>query len=390
MSADLPAWPDGKRVDVKAVEFAIAAQGVRKNYAGAAEGAGLNGFDLQVPVGTVCGLLGPNGAGKTTAIRILTTLLRPDSGRASVAGFDVRAQPRQVRERIGLVGQYAAVDEILTGRQNLVMFARLSHFSSAGAKRRADELLERFSLADTGKKPVGKYSGGMRRRLDLAASLIVAPPVLFVDEPTTGLDPAGRREVWAAIRDLVGSGTTVLLTTQYLEEADRLADRISMLRAGRVVTEGTPEELKSAIGGDWLDIVLADAEDVAATEVIAGRIASGEVRVDGEARRVSVPVAERTRALVTMATALGDAGVEPVDITLRRPTLDEVFLHLMGEQTPTGEETVIDHQTLTGERAVIDDRAATDDRAGEPPGGGDPAANRPASAGPATGTEATV
>nr|WP_245878073.1 ATP-binding cassette domain-containing protein [Streptosporangium subroseum] len=375
---------------MKAVEFAIAAQGVRKNYAGAAEGAGLNGFDLQVPVGTVCGLLGPNGAGKTTAIRILTTLLRPDSGRASVAGFDVRAQPRQVRERIGLVGQYAAVDEILTGRQNLVMFARLSHFSSAGAKRRADELLERFSLADTGKKPVGKYSGGMRRRLDLAASLIVAPPVLFVDEPTTGLDPAGRREVWAAIRDLVGSGTTVLLTTQYLEEADRLADRISMLRAGRVVTEGTPEELKSAIGGDWLDIVLADAEDVAATEVIAGRIASGEVRVDGEARRVSVPVAERTRALVTMATALGDAGVEPVDITLRRPTLDEVFLHLMGEQTPTGEETVIDHQTLTGERAVIDDRAATDDRAGEPPGGGDPAANRPASAGPATGTEATV
>ncbi|WP_371779608.1 ATP-binding cassette domain-containing protein [Streptosporangium subroseum] len=401
MSADLPAWPDGKRVDVKAVEFAIAAQGVRKNYAGASEGAGLNGFDLQVPVGTVCGLLGPNGAGKTTAIRILATLLRLDSGRASVAGFDVRAQPRQVRERIGLVGQYAAVDEILTGRQNLVMFARLSHFSSAGAKRRADELLERFSLADTGKKPVGKYSGGMRRRLDLAASLIVAPPVLFVDEPTTGLDPAGRREVWAAIRDLVGSGTTVLLTTQYLEEADRLADRISMLRAGRVVTEGTPEELKSAIGGDWLDIVLADAGDVAATEVIAGRIASGEVRVDGEARRVSVPVAERTRALVTMATALGDAGVEPIDITLRRPTLDEVFLHLMGERTATGKETVIDHRTVkeeavidhrtaTGERAVIDDRAVTDDRAGEPPGGGDPAANRPATAGPATGTEATV
>ncbi|MEV6859797.1 ATP-binding cassette domain-containing protein [Streptosporangium subroseum] len=390
MSADLPAWPDGKWVDVKAVEFAIAAQGVRKNYEGAAEGAGLNGFDLQVPVGTVCGLLGPNGAGKTTAIRILATLLRLDSGRASVAGFDVRAQPRQVRERIGLVGQYAAVDEILTGRQNLVMFARLSHFSSAGAKRRADELLERFSLADTGKKPVGKYSGGMRRRLDLAASLIVAPPVLFVDEPTTGLDPAGRREVWAAIRDLVGSGTTVLLTTQYLEEADRLADRISMLRAGRVVTEGTPEELKSAIGDDWLDIVLADAGDVAATEAIAGRIASGEVRVDGEARRVSVPVAERTRALVTMATALGDAGVEPIDITLRRPTLDEVFLHLMGEQTVTGEETVIDHQTGMGEQAVIDDRAAADDRAGEPPGGGDPAANRPAAAGPATGTEATV
>ena len=358
---------------MRAVEFAIAAQGVRKNYAGAPEGAGLNGFDLQVPAGTVCGLLGPNGAGKTTAIRVLATLLRLDSGRASVAGFDVRAQPRQVRERIGLVGQYAAVDEILTGRQNLVMFARLSHFSSAAAKRRADELLERFSLADTGKQPVAKYSGGMRRRLDLAASLIVAPPGALRGraDDRAGSRPAagrsGRRsEIWPA------PAPTVLLTTQYLEEADRLADRISMLRAGRVVTEGTPEELKSALGGDWLDLVLADAEDVAATEAIAGRIASGEVRVDGEARRVSVPVAERTRALVTMATALGDAGVEPIDITLRRPTLDEVFLHLMGDQ------------------AVIDDRAATDDRAGEPPGGGGPGANRPASAGPFTGTEVTA
>jgi ABC-2 type transport system ATP-binding protein len=185
----------------------------------------------------------------------------------------------------------------------------------------------------------------------------------------------------------------VLLTTQYLEEADQLADRISMLRAGRVVTEGTPEELKSALGGDWLDIVLADAADMAATEAIAVRIASGEVHLDGEARRVSVPVAERTRALVTMATALGDAGVEPVDITLRRPTLDEVFLHLMGEQTAIDHQTgeaAIDHRAATGEQAVIDDRAATDDRAGEPPGGGDPAANRPASAGPATGTEAMV
>ncbi|MEU4534545.1 ATP-binding cassette domain-containing protein [Streptosporangium sp. NPDC023825] len=309
---------------------AIAAHGLRKNYAGAVEGTGLNGFDLRVAAGTVCGLLGPNGAGKTTAIRILSTLLRPDSGRASVAGFDVRTQARQVRERIGLVGQYAAVDEILSGRQNLVMFGRLNHFSAAGARRRADELLERFSLADTGGRPVGKYSGGMRRRLDLAASLIVAPPVLFVDEPTTGLDPAARQEVWAAVRDLVGSGTTVLLTTQYLEEADRLADRIAMLGAGRVVTEGTPEELKSAIGGDWLDLVLAGQADVAATEALAARVASGEVHVDAGARRVSVPVAERTRALVAMVTALGDAGIEPLDVTLRRPTLDEVFLHLTG------------------------------------------------------------
>ncbi|MGW2196186.1 ATP-binding cassette domain-containing protein [Streptosporangium sp. NPDC001682] len=324
---------------VRATEFAIAAHDVRKNYAGAAEGTGLNGFDLEVAAGTVCGLLGPNGAGKTTAIRILSTLLRPDSGRASVAGFDVRTQARQVRERIGLVGQYAAVDEILSGRQNLVMFGRLNHLSAAGARRRAGELLERFSLADAGAKPVGEYSGGMRRRLDLAASLIVAPRVLFVDEPTTGLDPAARQEVWSAIRDLVGSGTTVLLTTQYLEEADRLADRITMLGAGRVVTEGTPEELKSAIGGDWLDLVLADPADVARAEALAARVASGGILVDAESRRVSIPVAERTRALVTMATALGDAGIEPVDVTLRRPTLDEVFLHLTGGAEHTAART---------------------------------------------------
>ncbi|MET8049581.1 ATP-binding cassette domain-containing protein [Streptosporangium sp. NPDC005286] len=324
---------------MRATEFAIAAHDVRKNYAGAAEGTGLNGFDLEVAAGTVCGLLGPNGAGKTTAIRILATLLRPDSGRASVAGFDVRTQARQVRERIGLVGQYAAVDEILSGRQNLVMFGRLNHLSAAGARRRAGELLERFSLADAGAKPVGEYSGGMRRRLDLAASLIVAPRVLFVDEPTTGLDPAARQEVWSAIRDLVGSGTTVLLTTQYLEEADRLADRITMLGAGRVVTEGTPEELKSAIGGDWLDLVLADPADVARAEALAARVASGGILVDAESRRVSIPVAERTRALVTMATALGDAGIEPVDVTLRRPTLDEVFLHLTGGAENTAART---------------------------------------------------
>ncbi|MER5322889.1 ATP-binding cassette domain-containing protein [Streptosporangium roseum] len=334
---------------MRATESAITAEGVRKKYAGGADGAGLNGFDLRVPTGTVCGLLGPNGAGKTTAVRILSTLLDLDSGHASVAGFDVRTQPRRVREHIGLVGQYAAVDEILTGRQNLVMFGRLNHLSSTAAGRRADELLERFSLTETGRKPVGKYSGGMRRRLDLATSLIVTPPVLFVDEPTTGLDPAARREVWTAIRDLVDSGTTVLLTTQYLEEADRLADRISMLRAGRVVTEGTPEELKSAIGGDWLDIVLSEPADVAATAAIAARVASGEIHVDGGTRRVSVPVDLRTRALVEVATALGDAGIEPADITLRRPTLDEVFLQLTSDPpaTPAGGAPLAAHQSTT-------------------------------------------
>lgn len=315
---------------LKRSEFAIAAYGVRKNFAGAPEGAGLNGFDLEVRPGEVCGLLGPNGAGKTTAIRILATLLELDAGQASVAGFDVTTQARQVREKIGLVGQYAALDEILTGRQNLVMFGQLNHLSSRQAQQRADELLEQFLLADTGKTPVGKFSGGMRRRLDLAASLIVSPPVLFVDEPTTGLDPAGRREVWAAIRSRVAAGTTVLLTTQYLEEADQLSDRIVMLKAGRVIAEGGPDELKSALGGDWLDLVLSPGLDPGPVVQIVQQVSSGDIRIDGEANRISVPVRDRTRALVTVATALSEARIEPEDISLRRPTLDEVFLHLTG------------------------------------------------------------
>jgi ABC-2 type transport system ATP-binding protein len=247
-----------------------------------------------------------------------------------VAGFDVTTQARQVRENIGLVGQYAAVDEILTGRQNLVMFGQLNHLSSRQAQQRADELLEQFALADTGQTPVGKFSGGMRRRLDLAASLIVSPPVLFVDEPTTGLDPAGRREVWAAIRSRVAAGTTVLLTTQYLEEADQLCDRISMLKAGRVIAEGTPDELKSALGGDWLDLVLSPGVDPGPVAQIVQQVTSGDIRIDGEANRISVPVKDRTRALVTVATTLSEARIEPEDISLRRPTLDEVFIHLTG------------------------------------------------------------
>ncbi len=313
---------------------AIVAQGVRKRYAGAADGIGLDGFDLAVAAGSIRGLLGPNGAGKTTAIRILSTLLAMDAGSARVAGFDVRTQARQVRERIGLVGQYAAVDEILSGRQNLEMFGRLNHLAAPEARRRASGLLERFSLAETGNKPVSAYSGGMRRRLDLAVSLIVSPPVLFVDEPTTGLDPMGRHEVWAALRDLVGAGTTVLLTTQYLDEADQLADRISLLKAGRVVAEGTPDELKSRVGGDWLDIEFASAADLAAARCLVTRVATGEVHVDEAAYRLSVPVQERTRALVQTATALGEAGIEPHDLTLRRPTLDEAFIHLTADVAP--------------------------------------------------------
>ncbi|MET9269934.1 ATP-binding cassette domain-containing protein [Kribbella sp. NPDC003557] len=307
-------------------ERVIEAAGVRKNYQGGTEGAGLNGFDLEVTAGTVTGLLGPNGAGKTTAVRILSTLLEMDSGTATIAGYDVRRQGAEVRRRIGLVGQYAAVDEVLTGRQNLVMFGRLNHLGNA--KRRADELLERFGLTAAAGQAVSKYSGGMRRRLDLAASLIVAPRVLFVDEPTTGLDPAGRIEVWSAVRQLVAGGTTVLLTTQYLEEADQLANRISMLKEGKVVAEGTPDELKTRLGSDWLDLVLADPAEVPRVVELAARLADGEVRVDDV--RVSVPVKDRTKALVQMATSLHEARIEPEDITLRRPTLDEVFLHLTG------------------------------------------------------------
>jgi ABC-2 type transport system ATP-binding protein len=310
-----------------ATERVIEAVGVRKNYKGGTDGAGLNGFDLEVTAGTVTGLLGPNGAGKTTAVRILSTLLEMDSGTATIAGYDVRRQGAEVRRRIGLVGQYAAVDEVLTGRQNLVMFGRLNHLRDA--KSRADELLERFSLTEAAGQAVSKYSGGMRRRLDLAASLIVAPRVLFVDEPTTGLDPAGRIEVWSAVRQLVDGGTTVLLTTQYLEEADQLANRISMLKEGKVVAEGTPDELKTQLGSDWLDIVLADPADVRRVVELAGPVTDGEIRVADV--RVSVPVKDRTKALVVMANSLHEARIEPEDITLRRPTLDEVFLHLTGD-----------------------------------------------------------
>ncbi len=315
---------------MKSTEFAIAAYEVRKQYPGTKEQAGLNGFDLEVRPGSVCGLLGPNGAGKTTAVKILATLLELDAGQASVAGFDIRTQAAQVRANIGLVGQYAAIDEILTGRQNLVMFGQLNHLSRRQAQQRADELLEQFALTDSARMPASTYSGGMRRRLDLAASLIIAPAVLFVDEPTTGLDPAGRRDVWAAIRSLVATGTTVLLTTQYLEEADQLVDRISMLKAGKVIAEGTPNELKSALGGDWLDIVLQPGVDTSPVEQIVQQVASGAIRIDREINRVSVPVTNHTRSLIAVATALAEARIEPHDIALRRPTLDEVFLHLTG------------------------------------------------------------
>jgi ABC-2 type transport system ATP-binding protein len=308
----------------------VLAEGLRKRYGRA---SALDGFDLAVPEGTVRGLLGPNGAGKTTAVRILTTLVRPDGGRALVAGFDVVRQAAQVRYRIGLLGQHPAVDEILSGRQNLVLFGRLHHLRAADAGRRADELLERFGLAGTGAKPVKQYSGGMRRRLDLAASLILAPPVLFLDEPTTGLDPRGRSEVWEAVRGLVAAGTTVLLTTQYLDEADQLADRISVIDRGRVIAEGSPDELKSRLGGDRIDVVASRADQLAATAAALARLAGAEPEVDPDTRRVSAPVRDRVAALTAAAQALEATGVAVEDIALRRPTLDEVFLHLTGHDT---------------------------------------------------------
>ncbi|MEU0069448.1 ATP-binding cassette domain-containing protein [Streptomyces sp. NPDC006332] len=306
---------------------AIVAEGLRKRYG---DKAALDGLDLCVTRGTVHGLLGPNGAGKTTTVRILTTLLYPDEGRAEVAGHDVVRGAYDVRLRIGLLGQHAAVDEELSGRQNLDMFGRLYHLGARRARERADELLERFGLADTGRKPVSAYSGGMRRRLDLAASLITRPEVLFLDEPTTGLDPRGRAEVWAAVRSLVGGGTTVLLTTQYLEEADQLADRVSLVDRGRVVADGTPDELKATTGGDRIDVVLRDAGQLGAAVALLPVAAAG-VSVDADRRLLSAPVTDRMAALSGVVRALEEAGIEAEDVSLRRPTLDEVFLHLTGD-----------------------------------------------------------
>ncbi|MCP2253137.1 ABC-2 type transport system ATP-binding protein [Prauserella aidingensis] len=317
--------------------FAVEAAGVRKTYPGAGAPA-LDGFDLTVGRGTVHGLLGHNGAGKTTAIRVMTTLLACDSGSVRVAGRDVRTDGRGVRARIGLVGQYAAVDEDLTGRQNLVMFGRLGRLSRTGAAHRADELLERFGLTDAAGKRLATYSGGMRRKLDLAAALLVAPEVLFVDEPTTGLDPAARRDVWDAVRNLASRGTTVLLTTQYLEEADRLADHISLVARGRVVAEGTPAVLKARVGDDRLELtpeVRADADRVPG---LVRPFASAEAHVaDG---CVSVPVTDRGRALTNVVGAVREAGVDLADVAIRTPTLDDAFLELTGsvaEEPGTGD-----------------------------------------------------
>jgi ABC-2 type transport system ATP-binding protein len=306
-------------------DTAITVEGAEKRYG---DNKALDGLGLRVARGTVHGVLGPNGAGKTTLVRILSTLLRPDAGRIEVAGHDVVREAYAVRLRIGLLGQHAALDEELGGRQNLELFGRLHHLGARRARASAGELLERFGLAGTGRKAVRQYSGGMRRRLDLAASLITEPEVLFLDEPTTGLDPRGRAEVWDSVRSLVGGGTTVLLTTQYLEEADQLADRISVVDAGRVIAEGTADELKTQTGGDRIDVVLREAGQL---DAAAALLPLTHITVDTDRRLLSAPVTDRMEALSGVVRVLQEAGIEAEDVALRRPTLDEVFLHLTGD-----------------------------------------------------------
>ncbi|MFC0110191.1 daunorubicin resistance protein DrrA family ABC transporter ATP-binding protein [Kibdelosporangium aridum] len=316
------------------METSILTEGLVKRYGST---LALNGVDLAVRSGTVRGLLGPNGAGKSTAVRIMSSLLRPTAGRVEVAGFDVVRQPMEVRYRIGLTGQNAAVDDVLTGRGNLEMFGKLYHLSAKQARRRADELLEQFGLTEAAGKQAKTYSGGMRRRLDLAISFIMAPQVLFLDEPTTGMDPRHRMEVWRGVRELVGKGTTVLLTTHYLDEADQLADVISVIDHGKVIAEGPPAELKSRIGGDQLDVVLSNQDDIGRAAAILAAVAGVQPVVHKELSRISAPAVHRAATLTEVVRQLDAEAIVVSDIGIRQPTLDEVFVRLTGRDVPQEE-----------------------------------------------------
>ena len=306
---------------------AIEVRNLVKNFG---EVQALRGIDFTVEQGTVVGLLGPNGSGKTTTVRILATLLKADSGQAVVGGFDVASQENQVRNIIGLTGQYAAVDEYLTGRENLQLFGQLFHLSKREAGERAEELLNKFDLSDAADRGIKGYSGGMRRRLDLAASLIGRPSVLFLDEPTTGLDPRSRLGMWDVIKGLVADGTTVLLTTQYLEEADQLASRSIVLDQGSVIAQGTSNELKSQVGGDRIELIVENQQALQSATSALAAIASGAITTDDVEKRVVIPVSGGSRAVVDAVRLLDDASITIVDISLRRPTLDDVFLSLTG------------------------------------------------------------
>lgn len=312
------------------------AQGLEKRFG---ETRALRGLDLALPQGQILGVLGPNGAGKTTAVRILTTLSKPDAGAASVAGFDVVRFPQQVRLRIGVTGQYSAVDELLTGRENLEMVGRLARLSPADTKRRATELLERLDLTEAANRVSGGYSGGMRRRLDLAASLMANPPILFLDEPTTGLDPRSRMQMWELIGDLVHSGSSILLTTQYLEEADQLADDIVIIDHGQAIARGTADALKERAGGQRLEVMLVHPEQAERAAPIVQRFGDGPVQHDERRHRLFTPVSATDGLLAQVVLALDAEGIAVADLGVRKPTLDDVFLQLTGRDLDESSET---------------------------------------------------
>ncbi|MCX5601910.1 ATP-binding cassette domain-containing protein [Streptomyces phaeochromogenes] len=334
---------------------AIYAEGLVKTFG---DVRALDGVDLDVPEGTVLGLLGPNGAGKTTTVRCLTTLLRPDSGKAVVAGIDVLKQPNEVRRSIGLSGQFAAVDEYLTGRENLHMVGQLYQMRSKQAKVRAVELLEQFHLTDAADRPAKTYSGGMRRRLDLAAALVVSPPVMFMDEPTTGLDPRNRQQLWEVIKDLVSGGTTLLLTTQYLEEADHLAHEIAVVDQGRVIARGTADQLKARTGGERVEVVVHEREHIeTASEVLRG-FGKGDTTVEQHTRKLTVPVTGGAKLLAEVIRELDTRGIEIDDIGLRRPTLDDVFLSLTGHHAEAEDQENGTDEDAKGRKGKQDDKEA--------------------------------